>query len=108
MVVTSGPIVANHVSGTVANAIALSQNSLAIAYTGLVNAGNGQEVSAGATTTFVVKGDTTSTGTAATSANLRADIAAVGDLNWDDKTNYGVITVTKNIPVTGGTLTYSY
>ena len=104
----SATVVFDYLSGTAANAITNSQNSAAIVYTGLVNAGNAQEISAGGTITFVVKGDTTSTGTAATTANLRADIAAVGDLNWDDKTNYGVITVTKNIPVTGGTLTFSY
>ena len=99
MVIASGPIVANHVSGTAANAITLSQNSSAIAYTGLVN----QTVGAGGTMTFVVKGDTTG---ATSTETLRVDIAAVGDLNWDDLTNYGITTVTKNIPVTGGTLSY--
>jgi hypothetical protein len=101
----------DYLSGTAANAITNSQNSAGIAYTGII----GQEVAAGSTMTFVVKGDTTSIGTAAanlgtavTSATLRADIAAVGDLNWDDKVNYGVITVTKNLPVTGGTLTFTY
>ena len=90
-----------------AHAILKSQNSDAVVYTGLVNT-TGQVVGAGSALTFVVKGDTTSTGTSGTTANLRADIAAVGDLNWDDYTNYGITTVTKNIPVTGGTLTYTY
>ena len=93
--------------GTAANAILNSQNSVAIAYSGLVST-VGQTVSAGTTMTFVVKGDTTSTGAGNSTANLRADIAAVADLNWDDMTNYGVNTVTKNIPVTGGTLTFTY
>jgi hypothetical protein len=94
-------------SGTPANAILNSQNGIAVVYTGLINT-SGQIVSAGTTTTFVVKGDTTSTGTAGTTANLEADIAAVADFVWDDKTSFGVTTVTKNLPVTGGTLTYTY
>jgi len=87
---------------TAANAITNSQNSLGIVYTGLVNT-TGQVIGAGGTMTFVVKGDTTG---ATTTETLRVDIAAVGDLNWDDSTNYGITTVTKNLPVIGGTLSY--
>ncbi|MEK7113439.1 MAG: hypothetical protein AAB873_01285, partial [Patescibacteria group bacterium] len=99
---------------TQANALVKSTNNDAVAWggagtdgTGAINT-SGQVVSAGTTTTFVVKGDTTSTGTAGTTATLRADLAAISDVNWDDKTSFGVTTVTKNLPVTGGTLTYTY
>ena len=108
VVLAGGPIVVpTRLSAAAAPAILNSQNSVAIAYTGLINT-SGQVVGAGSSVTFVVKGDTTSTGAAGSTANLRADIAGVADLNWDDYTNYGVITVTKNIPVVGGTLTYTY
>ncbi|OGY60311.1 MAG: hypothetical protein A3B23_00195 [Candidatus Colwellbacteria bacterium RIFCSPLOWO2_01_FULL_48_10] len=108
-VTLAGTIVTNYLSGTVANAITNNQNSSAVAYTGLVSSTTnyatetGQTVSAGSTMTFVVKGDTTG---AATTNTLRADIAAVGDLNWDDLVHYGITTVTKSIPVIGGTLSY--
>ena len=99
---------------TVANALVKSTNNDAVAWggaatdgTGVINTA-GQVVSAGTTATFVVKGDTTSTGTAGTTATLRADIAAIADLNWDERISFGVTTVTKNLPVTGGTLTYTY
>ena len=106
----------NYLSDTGATTPAITNyhNSAAIATTGLVNT-TGQEIAAGASMTFVVKGDTTSLGTAAanlgvatTSSNLQASLAAVGDLNWDDKVSYGIITVTKNLPVNGNTLTYTY
>ena len=99
----SAAIDVDYLSGSATNAIAKGHNSAAIAYTS--NAGNNVEetVSAGTTKTFVVKGDTTG---ATTNDNLRVDIAAVGDLNWDDTVNYGVTTDTKNLPVLGGTLTY--
>ncbi len=101
----------DYLSGTAANAIANYHNSAAFATTGLIS----QEIAAGSSMTFVVKGDTTSTGTAAdnlgaarTSATLQASLAAVGDLNWDDKLINGIITVTKNLPINGNTLTYAY
>ncbi len=101
----------DYLSGTAANAIANYHNSAAFATTGLIS----QEVAAGSSMTFVVKGDTTSTGTAAdnlgaakTSATLQASLASVADLNWDDKLINGIITVTKNLPINGNTLTYAY
>ncbi len=87
---------------TAANALTKSNNSDAIVYTGLLNT-TGEVVSAGTTKTFVVKGDTTG---ATSDETLRADIAAASDINWDDKTHLGIISVTKTLPVTGGTLTY--
>ena len=97
-----------------ANAIATYHNSAAMATTGLINT-SGQEIAAGSSVTFVVKGDTTSQGTAAanlgvatTSSTLQASLAAVGDLNWDDKVSYGITTVTKNLPINGNTLTFAY
>ncbi len=98
-VTLSATIDFNYLSATAANAIAKGQTSAGIVYTGLVN----ETVSAGTTKIFVVKGDTTG---ATSTENLRVDIAAVGDLNWDDTVTYGVITDTLNLPITGGTLTY--
>ncbi|MDP2656517.1 MAG: hypothetical protein Q8P11_03045 [bacterium] len=89
----------NYLSATAANAITNNQNSAAIAYTGTI----GQSIAAGTTMKFVVKGDTTG---ATSDETLRADIAGVADINWDDQVNYGVITNTRNMPVLGGTLSY--
>ncbi len=98
-ITVSATIDFNYLSAIAANAIAKGHTSVGMVYTGLVN----ETVSAGATKTFVVKGDTTG---ATTTENLRVDIAVVGDLNWDDTVNYGVTTDTLNLPITGGTLTY--
>ena len=102
-VTVSATIDYDYLSGTAANAIAKGQTSAGIVYTSAAANNVGETVSAGTTKTFVVKGDTTG---ATSTENLRVDIALVGDLNWDDTINYGIITDTKNIPVTGGTLTY--
>ncbi|MEK9165533.1 MAG: hypothetical protein AAB525_01580, partial [Patescibacteria group bacterium] len=100
--VTNGPISYAYLN-TAANAVAKGQKSAGIVYTTLnANAVN-ETIAAGSTKTFVVKGDTTG---ATLNENLRADIAAIADLNWDDTVNYGITTNTLNLPVTGGTLTY--
>lgn len=62
-----------------------------------------EAVSAGTTKTFVVRGDTTG---AASTKTIRADIAAVADVNWDDKVLPLITGRTKGLPITGGTLTY--
>lgn len=89
----------NYLSGTVANAKANNHNSAAIVRTGAVN----ETVSAGTPKTFVVKGDTTG---ATATETLRVDIGSAADINWDDKTSFGIITDTMTLPVTGGTLIY--
>ena len=60
-------------------------------------------IAKGETTTYVVKGDTTG---AASTKTIRADIAAVADLKWDDKVLSSISARTKNLPITGGTLVY--
>ncbi len=65
--------------------------------------GTGEAVAAGTTKTFVVKGDTTG---AASTKTIRADIAAIGDLVWDDGQQTFINTRAKNLPIIGGTLTY--
>ena len=60
-------------------------------------------IAKGETTTYVVKGDTTG---AASTKTIRADIAAVADLKWDDKVLPYINARTKNLPITGGTLVY--
>lgn len=57
----------------------------------------------GETTTYVVRGDTTG---AASTKTIRADIAAVADLKWDDKVLPSINARTKNLPIVGGTLVY--
>jgi hypothetical protein len=96
----------NFVSASTANALTKNNNSAGIATTGLINT-TGQTVALGTTTTFVVKGDTTGANASSSATEtITGSIAAVGDLNWDDKTSFGIITDTKNIPVTGNTLSY--
>jgi len=87
---------------TAANAVTKGFTGNAVGYTGLIST-TGEQITAGTTTTFVVKGDTTG-GT--NLENLRVDIAAVGDVNWDDTLIWQIITDTSGLPVTGGTLTY--
>jgi hypothetical protein len=115
-VTTGGVIAFDYLSNTTTTTPAITNyhNSAAKATTGLINT-TGQVVAAGTSMTFVVKGDTTSEGTAAanlgaarTSSTLQASIAAVGDMTWTDKVNYGIATVTKNLPIIGNTLNYSY
>ncbi|MFA4917590.1 MAG: hypothetical protein WC560_13090 [Syntrophales bacterium] len=57
----------------------------------------------GETTTYVIRGDTTG---AASTKTIRADIAAVADLKWDDKVQPYINARTKNLPIIGGTLVY--
>jgi peptidoglycan hydrolase-like protein with peptidoglycan-binding domain len=106
----------NYLSNTGATTPAITNyhNSAAVVYANLINT-SGQTVAAGTPMTFVVKGDTTSQGTAAanlgaatTSSTLQASIAAIADMTWTDKLNYGITTVTKNLPIVGNTLTYTY
>jgi len=96
----------DYTSGSTANALTKNHNSAATVTAGLINT-SGQTVAAGTTLTFVVKGDTTGANASSTATEtITAALAAVGDFTWDDKTSFGIITDTKNIPVNGGTLSY--
>lgn len=74
----------------------------AIVYTDAAANNIEETIAAGTTLTLVVKGDTTG---AASTKSLRADIAAT-DLAWDDGVQNIITGRTKNLPITGGTLTY--
>ena len=76
---------------------------LPVAYTELLNSNAGEEVSAGTTTTFVLKGDVTGK---TTNDTIQVEINAAADFNWDDQLMELIVTDTKSIPVTGGTLIY--
>jgi len=62
-------------------------------------------VAAGETRTLVLVADTTGL---TTNNKLHVDLAAVGDFGWTPSGTgkAEVITVTKNLPITGGTITY--
>ena len=97
----------DYVSASTANALTKNHNSAAVAYTGRLVSNAGQTVAQGTTLTFVVKGDTTGANASSTATEtITGSLAAVGDLNWDDKVIFGIITDTKNIPVNGNTLQY--
>jgi hypothetical protein len=61
-------------------------------------------IGAGLTKTVILKFDTSDVGSLG-SAAYRFDIAAVSSFVWNDG-NVAVSTVTRSLPITGGTLTY--
>ncbi|MFH1713983.1 MAG: hypothetical protein ABH831_00035, partial [Candidatus Nealsonbacteria bacterium] len=61
-------------------------------------------ISAGATKKIILKGDTTDVGK---DGIFQFNIAAKTDLTWNDGVS-DIADLTKNLPITGGTITYSY
>lgn len=89
--------------GPTFEALSTKHTGRAIVFTGLLNANSGELVSKGTSKTYVLKGDTTGL---TTNNTLQLEIGATSDFNWDDGMVFGVTTITKDIPVRGGTLLY--
>lgn len=67
------------------------------------------EIPANTTKTFYLIGDTSDCKAATASlaaSQIRFDISAISDFNWDDKVSSAITTLTKTFPLYGGVLTY--
>ena len=99
----SSTIIANQLSSG-DNARIVKHNSTAVVYEGTGLKGSiGQDIIAGTTVNYMVKGDTTG---ATTNKTLSAAISSAADFVWSDSLSYTINTNTVTFPVIGGNLTY--